>query len=153
MKRVRSLLVLTLGLLALSGCTDGKKTPVFTPAEIVVTLNGQPLPKALVTLTPTDSGYGPESVSSGVTDDKGRVKLMAGTNTGACVGINQVTIDEGPLPEETRSEDPAAQVKASNYLQSLKNRPIPQRYATVATSDVKLEIKEGQTEYKLELTR
>lgn len=147
--------VAALGLvLTLLGCGGGgHKTPDLTEAVVVVTLNGQPLPNAEVTFTPSTAGYGPDAISTGVTDDAGRAKLTTGGKPGACVGPNKVTVIDAPPPEDTRSEDQQAQVRASQYMRSLKNRPIPPKYATLAQSDLTVEVKKGQAEYPIELKR
>jgi len=144
------LLLLTLGII---GCGDGQKTAELVPTEVVVTINNQPLPNALVTLTPTAEGYGSSAIAFGVTDEKGRAKLMCGSKEGACIGTNLVTVADAPPPEDTRGEDAAAQIKGNQYLKGLKNRPIPEKYMSVSKSDLKIEIQKGQTEYTIDLKR
>jgi hypothetical protein len=56
---------LALAVLALAGgCGSRTRTANLTEAEVVVTINGQALPNALVTLTPTQ-GYGPDAIATG----------------------------------------------------------------------------------------
>jgi hypothetical protein len=135
------------------GCGGGVRPPALTEAKVTVLLAGQPLPNALVTFTPAASHYGADAIASGVTDAQGVAQLVCGTKPGACIGLNRVTVMEAPLGEEARSDDPQAQAKASKQLKELKNRPIPPRYATLADGGIEVEIKAGQVEYKLELTR
>ncbi|VTS08882.1 DUF4198 domain-containing protein [Tuwongella immobilis] len=136
-----------------TGCGGGKSQAEFTPATITVFLGGQPLPNATVILTPADPNLATDAISQGVTDDKGVAKLGAGAQNGAAIGLNRVTVNEGPVPEEARSENPDEQLKAAQFMAKLKNRPIPPRYGNVVQGKLELEIKKGQTEYKLELTR
>lgn len=146
--------VLVAACLAVAGCGGGDShaKPDLTEAEVMVTIGGQPLPNALVTLSPTDTKYGGSASASGVTDASGRAKLSCGGKPGACIGANKVTVAEAP--DENRSDDPdVAQKQEARRQAELKNRPIPAKYATLAQSDLTLEIKKGQTEYKLELKR
>ncbi|HVL14436.1 MAG TPA: hypothetical protein VM529_17825, partial [Gemmata sp.] len=105
--------------LALAGCggTATQAAPDLTDAEVVVTLNNQPLPNAQVTLTPADEKYGGAAVATGVTDAAGRAKLTCGGRPGACLGPNRVTVAEGPPPDDARSDNPdVAQRSATQYL-------------------------------------
>ncbi|MFO0877156.1 MAG: hypothetical protein U0840_07250 [Gemmataceae bacterium] len=139
-------------LLSLTGCLKNA-SPTLTEVELVVMINGQPLPNALVTLTPTASGLGGAGIASGVTDDSGLVRFTAGGKQGAAIGVNKVTIIDAPPSEELRGEDPEAQQKLAQYQKRLKNRPIPAKLGNLAQSDVDLDIKAGQKQYKLDLTR
>jgi hypothetical protein len=152
MTRPAMIVALIVGLHLLAGC-GGKSVPTLTEAEVLVMINGQPLPNALVTLTPSAAGLGGDAIASGVTDESGRAKVTAGGKAGACVGKNKVTVVDAPAPEEARGEDGAAQMKAAQYQKSLKNRPIPPQYATLAQSEASVDVKKGQKEYKLELKR
>jgi len=136
------------------GC-DGNtlREPEVIPATVTVTINKQPLPNAQVTFTPIDKKYGPNAVANGVTDDNGVAKLTCAGQPGACIGSNLITIAEGPMPDDTRSDDPKAQLRATQFLAKLKNRPIPPRYANLVESRLELEVKQGEAEYKIELQR
>jgi len=143
-------------LLALAGCggTATHAAPDLTDAEVVVTLNNQPLPNAQVTLTPADEKYGGAAVATGVTDASGRAKLTCGGRPGACLGPNRVTVAEGPPPDAARSDNPdVAQRSATQHLAGLKNRPIPPKYATLAESDLTVEVTKDRSEYRITLTR
>jgi hypothetical protein len=153
MARLFPLPVLALSAFLLAGCGVGRVPPTLTEAEVVVTINGQPLPNALVTLTPASGGYGGEAIATGVTDESGLARLSCGEKAGASVGPNKVTVVDAPPPEAARGDDAAAQAAAEQYRKSLKNRPIPPQYATLAKSDATLDIKPGQKEYKLALKR
>jgi len=140
---------------AMMGCSDGGSSkPALTQATVTVLINGQPLPHALVTLTPTDKQYSGDATSSAETDDAGVAKLMCGTQPGACLGINQVTVTEASPPEEVRSQDSDEGQRAAMKLRAPhKNRPIPNNYASVAQSDLKIEIKKDANAYKVDLRR
>jgi hypothetical protein len=75
------------------GCNNSKHK--FAPVSGVVTLNGQPLAKALVSFQPVVVGNGVDAGvgSTGTTNDKGEFTLKAATGeTGAIVGKHRVVI-------------------------------------------------------------
>lgn len=149
----RSALVVLIGLgilTALSGC--GRKGPPLVPVQGTVLLNGQPLPKAVVKFLPQRDDTS-EFFSTAITDEKGQFTLTCAYNgqPGAVVGQHVVLITDSPDPKELRqSRDPR---EHENYRAKLGNRPIPPRYSSIQDSLLKIEIKEGQPEVKLELTR
>ncbi len=133
------------------GCA--KTPPEFVGVEGQVLLDGKPLPNADVQFVPMVKGFGAEVIAMGTTDENGKFKLTSGGRDGAAVGENHVTVSEASLPEKFRSQSGEAQMAASKYLASLKNRPIPNRYANLAQSPLRVEVKPDQKEYKLELSR
>ena len=137
--------------LVLAGCSGGTKAPEVVAAEGIATLNGQPLPNAQISFTPTAAGVGGQFVATGVTDEQGKYKLTCNGKPGAAVGENIVTVAEGPLPDELRDEN--AQAKAGTFAAKLKNRPIPTEYGVAATSKLKVTVAAGKTDYPLELKR
>lgn len=144
---------LVAGLLAAAlagGCS--RQPPPIVPVEGRVTLDGRPLPRAEVRFYPVTE-FGGEYIAVGETDDDGRFKLSCPGRPGACACENRVTVAEAPLPEELRGMTGEAQLKASRYLDALKNRPIPPKYATLAQSPLAVTVAPGQTEYNLELNR
>lgn len=140
---------LAAGLVA--GCAGKVAAPEVTPAEGVVTLNGQPLPNARVTFTPTAAGLNGRAIATGVTDDQGRYQLTCDGKSGAAAGENSVTVTEGPAPEDVRGDE--GQTKSREFAAKLKNRPIPPEYANVTKSPLKVTVKAGQKDYPLELKR
>jgi hypothetical protein len=136
-------------LLVVQGC--GKEAPPpIVPAQGVVLLRGKPLPKAQIRFIP-DIDYGAAYIATAVTDDSGRFTLECNGQPGACVGENTVTVGEADIPKELQSENAQRQLYA--YTQSLKNRPIPKKYASPVSTPLKATVAEGQTEYKLELSQ
>jgi hypothetical protein len=150
-----AVVVLAAAVVAVAGCGgDTHARPDLAEAEVIVTCGGQPLPNAQVTLTPTDTKYGGSAIATGVTDEGGRAKLSCGGKPGACVGVNKVTVTEAPGSEESRSDDPdVSQKREAEARKALKNRPIPPKYATLASSDLTLDVKKDQKEYKIDLKR
>jgi hypothetical protein len=147
-------LCLCLGLaLTLTGCA--KTPPPVTEAEGVVLLDGVPLPNARVEFVPQLSDFGAEMNSSGVTDEKGRFRLTCNDKEqpGAVVGKHRVLVTDPPMPREFRGQSEKAQAAATAYLQGLKNRPIPEAYATVGRTPLEVEVTTEQKSYTLNLTR
>lgn len=110
MLRLRMLAVLVLGA-AMIGCSGG---PKYVPVSGIVTLNGVPYSKAVVSFQPmaTEGNPNPGRGSSAYTDENGRFVLMCvdGQN-GAVVGKHLVRIMTrgnevvGQNLEETGSPD------------------------------------------------
>jgi hypothetical protein len=101
--RTRSLLLL--GLVLVLGCGDPKRASVSGS----VTLDGKPLPNALVSFQPVGEGQvAPGPGSTGRTDEKGEYTLqVSGGGKGAVVGWHEVKIScpvgGGPSnPDEDR---------------------------------------------------
>lgn len=89
-----AVICVVLGLAALSGC--GSDLPPLGEVEGTVTLDGQPLPDAMVFFTPEGGGRS----STGFTDASGRYTLsFTGNEPGAVVGNHKVRITTGTPPE------------------------------------------------------
>jgi hypothetical protein len=142
-----------LGLIALASLSGCGGTPAIVPVKGTLLLNGQPLPKATVQFVPQRSDLSAEFTSTAVTDDKGEFTLTCGykDRPGAAVGQHTVVITESGIPEELRNSRDYRDIQ--RYQAKLANRPIPPQYGSVLQSPLKIEIKEGQEEVKLELTR
>lgn len=136
-------------LLVLEGC--GKEPPPpIAPAHGIVLINGAPLPNAQVRFIP-QIDHGPEFIASGVTDEEGRFTLQCNGQPGACATENIVIISEADLPSELMGEDKQRELAA--YRRALKNRPIPQLYATPVNTPLRVNVTEEQAEHQLELKR
>lgn len=109
-----SVLAVLLMAASLVGC--GEKGPELNPVTGVVTLDGQPLPKALVTFTPTK---GPNAAA--LTDASGKYELRyKNGDIGGAVGKYTVTFT-------TNTELP----------QNPKNEKIPLKYAAGEPAEIK----------------
>jgi hypothetical protein len=133
---------------ALTGCTT--KPPPIVPVEGVVLLDGAPLPKVKVLFFPQGKFDASQHVAQGVTDDEGRFKLTCLGQDGACACENIVTIMDD-VPEELSAS--SARQKYYEYMNSLKNRPVPAQLRSAATSPARVTVTAGQKEYKIELQR
>jgi len=140
-----------IGAALLPGCAKGP--PVVTEAEGRVLLDGRPLSSASVQFIPQLDGYGAEWNSIGSTDADGKFQLQCASKNqpGAVVGAHWVLVTEMPIPGEYRSQE--NQSRYEKYLNSLVNRPIPAQYGEIRTTPLKVEVKKGQKNYELMLTR
>jgi hypothetical protein len=136
--------------LALSvGCAE--TPPPIINVEGIIRLGGKPVAKARVVFiaqSQAAKGY----TASGLTDDEGRYRLMRDGQPGACAGDNRVLVQESDPPRELLAESLEAQARLVKYYQSLANRPIPARYATVVQSPLRVTVTAEQTEFDFDLT-
>ena len=86
-----------------------------------------------------------------VTDDAGKFELQCNGKPGACATENIVMIAEADIPREFQGEN--RQRELAGYLRSLKNRPIPPKYGSAASTPLKTSISAPQCELKFELVR
>ena len=142
--------VLVGAVLAALGAGCKAAPPPIVAVEGVVRLDGRPLNKATVRFIPLID-YGPEYVGVGVTDEAGHFKLTCKGQPGACAGENLVLVMESDIPPQLQSEN--AQAELARYFQSLGGRPLPPRYANLAESPLKADVKAGQKEYDFDLAR
>lgn len=139
----------SLMVLSLVFCGCSKEPPPIVPVTGIVKLNGVPLAKAEVRFFPQQEGLNGDYIAIAITDEQGRYTL----EPGGCACVNKITVDEGPAPKECRGESAKAQMAYAAYAATLKNRPIPKKYATLAESPLSLTLTAGQSEYPLDLTR
>jgi Carboxypeptidase regulatory-like domain len=130
------LCLLAAALLSITGCGNG-----LTPITGVVTMDGKPLPNAIVTFFPVDGG----SSATGKTDDKGSYKLIGVLGEGLKPGSYKVAITTA---ETAVAESSDIDMNSPEYLamssgvgmESVKTsapkEPIPAKYNT-ATELVK----------------
>jgi hypothetical protein len=150
-----ALLVSMLLLIALvAGC--GPSRPNVVEARGVVLLDNQPLPNAVVEFIPVLEGFGSEMNSTATTDEQGRFTLKSNwqNQNGAASGKNKVVVYEGAPPgaaAESRERGSRSRVVTPPVQQF--NRPIPQKYGSVGSTPLEVEVKPGQAEYKIEMTR
>jgi hypothetical protein len=148
---MRTRLVAPLILMALTALAGGcaRVPPPFTDAEGVLLIDGKPLPNAEVEFYPEVDGFGGDLNSTATTDDDGRFKLTGVKGqSGAVVAKHRVVVRDPPMPAELRGQNLEGQFTAR-----LKNRPIPEKYRSAASTPARVEVKAGQTDYKVELTR
>ncbi|UUO07005.1 hypothetical protein M4951_01520 [Blastopirellula sp. J2-11] len=120
------------GSIALLGCYDrGPKLPPTVSVSGSVTLNGQPLPRALITFSPVEPG----PASSGQVLDGQIVELRSnGMKSGVVIGEHRVTIYDEDV--ESGSVD-----------------VVPNRYGSLDTAILATVTEEGPNEFAFALER
>jgi hypothetical protein len=146
LKRTAALIVVVVFLL--TGCKA--PPPPIVEAGGVVRLDGQPLKRAEVRFIPAIQ-YGAEYVAVGITDDAGRFTLTCKGQPGACACENFVMISEAPLPPELKGEN--AQAELARYFQKLGGRPLPAKYASLATNPLTATVTAERKDYDFHLPR
>lgn len=134
------------------GC-GGKEPLQVVEVEGTLLLDEKPLPLAFVEFMPELKGHGAEANSNAMTDEQGKFKLMHGAEPGAVIATHRVVVNEGQPPAGARGQDAASQTKLTDYMNSLKNRPIPGRYGSYSTSNARVEIKGEDKKLVVKLTR
>lgn len=125
---IRKFIAFAVCCLALTGCGEMKVAPV----NGVITLDGQPLPKASVTFLPEAGGR----PSYGVTDDSGRYRLAYSMNEeGAEVGKCKVKITTA--------------IESGEYGSKRSKEKVPARYANEPTV---VEVQSRSNTIDIELT-
>lgn len=145
-------ILLTTTLLICSGCS-GKETIIMVPIEGTLLLDGKPLPQAQVEFMPEFKGHGAQANSYAITDDKGKFKLINGAEEGAAIATHRVVINDAPPPASARGQDEASQQRLTDYVNSLKNRPIPVMYQTYTATPLRVEVKAEKRDIVIELRR
>lgn len=129
---------IALALLA-AGCGE-PEPPARVPVTGIVTIDGQPVPSAVVTFYPLFEGFGGELIAEGVTDTGGRYTLACPLGEGACLGKHKVTVADAPTPDGAREQSVEGQRRMQAFLKTLTNRPIGVKFGTLATSPLEVEV-------------
>lgn len=148
----RSLLILASCCL-LPGCGPGVPSdrPATYPVSGTVTMDGQPVANATLSFQLSDASRG----AAGVTDDQGRYDLTTfEPGDGAVPGEYLVAI----MKYDAASQGAAVSEDDPNYdpnvTESVAKNLLPERYASVGTSGLKVTIiEEKNTEVNFELTK
>ncbi|WP_197443793.1 carboxypeptidase-like regulatory domain-containing protein [Maioricimonas rarisocia] len=124
---------------ALVGCTRSD-LPTLGDVNGVVTLDGNPLPEAVVNFTPTSGGR----PSTGTTDENGYYSLLylEGVD-GAIVGEHAVTVE--PITTEEMDDYDEENPEAGGT-------PPPQLPDSAYDGSIKKEVAEGSNEIDIELS-
>jgi hypothetical protein len=139
--------------LSVSGC-GGKPLPQLTEVQGVVLIDGEPLPRAQIQFVPELTSFGSDFNSRAITDDEGKFRLVCRKTgePGAVLGVNRVVVSEH-TPPELRGSSAEAQLKFAEYVEELKNRPIPEVYGSVGKTPLKIDVTAAQKEYTIFLAR
>ena len=136
-----TLLMLALGV---SACSRG---PQMAPVSGVVLLNGQPVDRAAVFLTPVEGGR----PADGVTDKDGKFTLQTfEPGDGALLGKHKVAIiGMRQTGVQATSDGLSGEVNESKVREVWF---VPKMYASPDTSGIEVEVQRGMEPVKLELT-
>ena len=134
-KAVGGVLILTL--LVCFGCT-GSNLPDLGQVEGTVTMDGQPLPNAIVTFQPVNPGR----PSYARTDDSGKyVLVFTDGNEGATLGEHRVCIS-------TQSDgDPDADPPIPSSPET-----VPAKYSNMSKTELKANVEAGGNQHDFTLT-
>ncbi len=141
--RIRRLLAASLltGLLAAVGC--GSKFACTDAAEGTLTLDGAPVPNALVQFVPQVAEGLKAPTCSGTTDAKGFFKLTRGDNQkpGAVVGKNKVIVFPGRAAADR--DNPGTDAPS----------PVPAAYMSAAKTPLSVDVTADRKTYDVKKNR
>lgn len=125
--------------MAFAGCSSSSDAPVLVPAAGVVTHEGKPLADADLMFYPKK---GPMAI--GRSDEEGRFTLKTNGKSGALAGTHQVTVTV---------KDPSAKPAMLQDPRTAPTKPLfPSKYASQATTTLKVDIASGDGEITLDVT-
>ncbi len=153
---MKTAIILTLALLAISSGCGGDGGPPLGTVTGKVTLFGQPYPNAIVSFTP--DGGGPAATAT--TDQNGDYVLWSADKKGAAIGKHKVSVTTIKEPvktsslSEVHSDDPrsAAEIAAGGadaYKVKPEKEKIPAKYNT--NTELSKEVKSGSNKIDLDL--
>jgi hypothetical protein len=148
MCRLKLIFVLLLVSTGLAGCM-GSSTEAPVAGRLLI--DGQPIENVLVQFHPIATPDDQDSIASGISDADGKFVLTRkeGKVKGAIVGLNIVTLTEGPVPEKIQSSETPLAVQA--YRVKLKHRPLPVMYERHVDSPLKVDVQPGKSGYDLDI--
>lgn len=123
-------------LVMLIGCGSSSTIPTL-PVTGIVTLDGKPLPKAIVTFYDVT---GKNNASGGTTDDAGKFKLGFATFTGAMPGSYKVTIQHLTKPDGSPLTVEPGMDATQLEMQGLARQALPPSYSDYAQTILKAEV-------------
>ena len=110
----------------------------LAPLKGTVTLDGKPLARCLVTLTPDKSRNTTGAIGQGITDARGQFRITTLGQDGAIIGSHRIAVQPTSLPSQSAG-------KEGEFL------GIPAMYVTNSTSGLTAEVKQN-TRNELTLT-
>ncbi len=152
--------------IGLTGCGGGSQKEILDtePVQGLVTLDGEPVPEAVVTFVPVTEGQGVSA--TGTTDANGVYTLTAaitgekageagaGTLPGEyLVGVAK-TIVESPLSEEEAEEKGVEYVPSTGDpgADTTFTYVVPEKYNSPRDSEIKVTVAAGENDIPIELT-
>lgn len=133
------IMLLVIAIVSASGC--GNDGPELAEVTGVVTVDGKPVPSAILTFVPTAGG----SPSYGGTDNDGKYRLMfTDTKYGAMIGDHEVEIQTNKLSASEISE-----MKAEGQTVNENFVAIPKQYRKKGALTAKVERKKNVIDFTL----
>lgn len=158
-----SLLVLLLGcMLAEAGCSRAPSRPATVPVRGRITYRGEPIRHATVTfLAP-----GAPRLAVGTTDEQGRFRLTTYVpDDGAVPGSHVVTVKSNAVVPSSQSQSGPAAVASPEAIEQAmqqaaiavskpagKNARLPPKYGDRKTSDLRVDVADGENSLEIELS-
>lgn len=138
-------------LICIAGCS-GSKGPATSPVTGTVTYNGLPVESATVVFAPPSGGRPATAIS----DAQGKYALSTfGNQDGAIPGEYKVsvtkTVTEGQAPELTYEQMNELQTRGEPIPSAVTKNVLPEKYASIATTDLSFTVKSGANDILLEL--
>lgn len=133
--------------LSLAGCGGGvADKPTVGKVSGVVTLEGKPVAGATIVFNPDNARSTTGPTSSAITGPDGKYTLMApGGEEGAVVGFHKVTVSCPPPPGESSSNSGTPAAAPTTPCS------VPEKFSTLATTDVTKEVMAGKNEFAIDL--
>ncbi len=149
--RLKILVLMFGSSVVLCGC--GRSIPEVVQAGGVVKIDGEPLPRAVVSFVPMAEGLDGSHIATGISDENGRFTLSFFSGSGVYAGLNKVTIRDESAPEGGRAmTDEGARIR-QEHKQKLSNRPIPSEYLSVGQTPLSFEVTPDKKEYVIDIKR
>ena len=159
LKRTMSSAMTILAVFTLAGCGTDESKPDNEQVEGVVTLDGKPVPGAVVTFVPVDDKQGVSA--TGTTDDEGRYTLTTiergvRGGSGAVAGEYYVgVVKDKPLPEDPDTDEPGYGEDEGTGRE--EDEPeithiVPAKYNRPQDSGIKVTVEKGKNEIPIKLT-
>lgn len=147
MQKVFSLICLIVFVVACAGCGSGEVVPDLAIVKgKVVDAQGKPLDKIQVSVLPDPEEEVLGRPAVGVTDASGRFEVFYGSDPdqpGSAVGKSRFIFEDIKVINEGRD------------AMEKTGEPAPRRfhskYLTASTTDVRLEVKEGENDFEIKL--
>ena len=139
--------------LLMAGCNREKGLQGLVPVKGKITLDGEPIADASITLSPNSTGD--EARSCGATSDKdGNFTLQTlRANDGAFPGEYTISVRK-MVPDKTYTDEEYAEANAKGVsLKINAQNTLPRKYENAATSGLKATIAKGMAPLEIKLEK
>jgi hypothetical protein len=116
----------------------------------VVTLDGKPLAGAAITFVPVEGG----SFGYGSTNEKGEFTIGTFAETdGALVGVHWISIMPDIISPAAMGQTPGREGGRRGEINRAAKSRIPEKYTSIDTSDLRVDVKKGMPPVTFDLTK